>query len=397
MGRILKFIVFMLVLLGIGYGGFTFYQSKNSQPDRAQQAQQQGGQLMPVQVQIIKDEPVQIWKEFSARLEAVDFAEIRPQVSGVIKKVNFDDGAMVKKGDVLYVIDTRPYQATVNRMQAELSVALNEAELASKELERAKNLIEVDAISKRIFDERESQVNVAKSHVSSMRAQLEQARINLDYANVKAPISGKISRDEVKIGNLVQAGPNAPLLTSIVSDDGIYADFEIDEKTYLTEIRNTQSDSADIKIPVKLILSSSDLIVEGAVQSFDNRINVGSGTIRARAFFENTDNILLPGMFATIQMGSASPRQAIAVTDKAIGTDQDRRFVMVVDENNIVAVRPVTLGDSMGGKTIITSGLVDGDKVITDGIMRVRPGMPVDPKTAEEMAAMAQSSANAQQ
>jgi len=397
MGSIIKFIVFTAVLLGIGYGGFTFYQSKMSgQSQEGQGAQAQGGQPMPVQVQIVKKEPIQIWKEFSARLEAVDFAEIRPQVSGVIQKVNFEDGAQVKKGDILYVIDTRPYQAAVNRIQADLNVALNETELAQKELDRAQNLIEVDAISKRIFDERESKLDVAKSRVSSMRAQLEQAQINLDYANVKAPISGKVSRDEIKLGNLVQAGPNAPLLTSIVSDAGIFADFEIDETTYLSEVRHMRENGDDAAIPVQLILSNGDIAATGVVQSFDNQIDSRSGTIRARALFDNKDNILLPGMFSTIKMGSAQPHEVIVITDQAIGTDQNRRFVMVV-ENNTVTIRPITLGDSMDGKTIVTSCLNEGDKVITEGIMRVRPGMPVDPKTSEEMASMAQATETPQQ
>ncbi len=392
MGSIIKFIVFTAVLLGIGYGGFTFYKSKMSgQSQEGPGAQAQGGQPMPVKVQIVKKEPIQIWKEFSARLEAVDFAEIRPQVSGVIQKVNFEDGAQVKKGDILYVIDTRPYQAAVNRIQADLNVALNETELAQKELDRAQNLIEVDAISKRIFDERESKLDVAKSRVFSMRAQLEQAQINLDYANVKAPISGKVSRDEIKLGNLVQAGPNAPLLTSIVSDAGIFADFEIDETTYLSEVRHMIENGDNAAIPVQLILSNGDVAATGVVQSFDNQIDSRSGTIRARALFDNKDNILLPGMFSTIKMGSAQPREVIVITDQAIGTDQNRRFVMVV-ENNTVTIRPITLGDSMGGKTIVTSGLNEGDKVITEGIMRVRPGMPVEPKTSEEMAAMVQAS-----
>ena len=384
MGSVFKKIIVVMVFLGAVAGAGYYFQAKAKEQPQGGNAG--GQQAMPVTVTIIEEEPVQIWKDFSARLEPVDYAEIRPQVSGVIKEVKFEDGAIVHKGDVLYLIDPRPYQAVVNQAQADLNAAYNEADLAQKELDRAKNLVDVDAISKRIYDERANSLHVSQAKAASAKARLEQAKINLDYASVKAPITGQVSRAEVKVGNLVEAGPNAPLLTSIVSTEGIYADFEIDEQTYLNEVRGhalSEEDSA--KIPVKLKLSYGDNVYDGHIHSFDNRIDSTSGTIRARALFPNKDQSLLPGMYATIEMGSASPMKHILLTEKAIGTDQSRKFVFVVTDENKVAYRPVEIGDSTNGKRIILSGLKPGEKVITEGIIRIRPDMPVDPKTAEEM------------
>ncbi len=366
-----------LVILLIGTAVYFSAQAK----DEPEGGSVQQGQAMPVTVEVIKTEPVQIWKNFSARLEAVEFAELRPQVSGVITDIKFINGQTVEKGDVLFVIDTRSYQAEVDRARAELNSAYTEINLAKKELERAKNLVEADAISKRIYDERLNTLKVSQARASSSKAQLEQAKIDLDFANVKAPISGQVSRDEVTVGNLVEAGPNAPLLTTIVSTKGVYADFEVDERTYLREVRNISQEEA--KIPVRLKLNDDNQIFEGFVQSFDNRIDTTSGTIRARAFFPNENQILLPGMFANIEMGSASPVNAVLLTERAISTDQDRKFVYVVNEENKATYREVTLGDSVEGERIIISGLNDGDKVITEGIIRIRPDTPVQPNVKD--------------
>lgn len=341
----------------------------------------QAPQAMPVTVDIVKQEPVQIWKEFSARMAAVDFAEIRPQVGGNITEIRFEDGQQISKGDVLFVIDPRPFQATVNQVKAELKAAQNDAAHANKTLERAKGLIKTDAISQRLYDERENSYQVAKTAVAAAKARLVQAKINLDHAYVKAPISGRVSRAEITIGNLVTAGPNAPLLTSIVSSDGIYADFDVDEQSYLTHIRSAAKDkAAENRIPVKLTLSDGVEQYEGFIHSFDNRINTASGTIRARAYFANEDNSLLPGMFSKIQIGSAITQTHILVNEKAISTNQDRKFVYVVNEENQVAYREVSIGNSLAGKRIISAGLQEGESVITEGISRIRPGMLVEAK-----------------
>ncbi len=370
-----------VVVLGVAAFGFHAYHQK---VEASTPAAQQVPQAVPVTVDIVAKEPVQIWKQFSARMEAVDFAQLRPQVSGNITEIRFDDGQEVAKGDVLYVIDPRPFQAAVQQAKAELSAARNDAKHTSKELKRAEGLIQSAAISQRIFDERANEALIAKTSVEAAKARLIQAEINLDHAFVKAPISGRVSRAEITEGNLVAAGPNAPVLTSIVSSKGIYADFDVDEQTYLIHIRSFAKNKADENaIPVKLSLAQAGQDYEGFIHSFDNRIDTASGTIRARAYFANTDKALLPGMFGKIQLGSAVSQEHILVSEKAIGTNQDRKFVYLVDDKQQVAYREVTVGNSLSGKRIITSGLQAGDSVITEGIIRLRPNMLVAPKAKD--------------
>ena len=277
-----------------------------------------------------KTVPVQIWSEYSSRLEAVDFAEIRPQVSGTITEVLFEDGQAVEKGDVLFVIDPRPYEAAVAQAKAELSSARNQASFASKQLKRAQGLINSAAISERLLDQRKNDANVSYASVKVAEARLLQAEIDLDRASVKAPISGHVSRAEITRGNLVEAGGNAPVLTFIVSNNGIYAAFDVDEQTYLNHIRTVKDSNqakAD-KIPVRMTLGNGGQRFEGFVHSFDNRIDAASGTIRARAYFENKDGMLLPGMFGSVQIGSAKPQNHILISETAIGTNQDRKFCL---------------------------------------------------------------------
>lgn len=370
-----KKIIFSVALISIAMVAVAIWQASAEEPSPEQAGQ---NQAMPVSVEIIEPQPVKIWKDYSARLDAVNYAEIRPQVSGVVTEIKFQSGQIVEKGDVLYVIDPRPYKAEVERAQAELNAIYNDIALAKKEVERAENLIQMDALSKSVYDTRQNALKVAQASAGSAKAQLEQAKINLDFAYVKAPITGQVSRDEVKLGNLVEAGPNAPLLTSIVSSQGIFADFEIDEATYIHKLLGTQD--AETKIPVRITLNTADRVFEGYIESFDNRINPATGTIRARALFANEDGALLPGMFATVQMGSMSDENQILLTERAIGTDQDRRFVFVVNDENKVEYRPVQTGASMDGMRIILSGLAQGDRVINDGLIRIRPDMVVDPQ-----------------
>ncbi len=369
----------MLIALGITGAGFHAYH----QETEASTPTAQAPQAVPVTVDIVKTKPVQIWKEFSARMAAVDFAEIRPQVSGNITDIRFEDGQIVTKGDVLYVIDPRPYQAAVQQTKAELDAAQNDAKHTQKEFQRAKGLIKTKAISQRLYDERANAAIIAKTTVDAAKARLVQAQINLDRAFVKAPISGRVSRAEITTGNLVEAGPNAPVLTSIVSSNGIYADFDVDEQTYLTHIRSAaKNKETENTIPVKLSLGRGTYFYEGFIHSFDNRIDTASGTIRARAYFTNEDKALLPGMFGKLQLGSAISQEHILVSEKAIGTNQDRKFVYVVNDTNKVTYREVSVGNSLNGKRIITNGLQDGDSVITEGLIRMRPGMLVEPSAA---------------
>lgn len=347
---------------------------------------------MPVAAMVMEEKPVSIWKEFPGRLEAVDSVELRPQVSGIIKEIKFEDGQMVKSGDILFVIDPRPYEAEAAQARADYQAAKTQYDLAQKELKRAEDLIASGTIPKRTYDERLNTQLVSKSTIASAEARLKRAQLNIDYAHVRAPISGRVGRAEITKGNLVDAGPGAPVLTTIVSSEGIYADFEIDEQTYLGHVRGApQTQPDEKKIPVSLSLQSlPDAIYEGTIHSFDNRIDPKSGTVRARALFANTDGTLLPGMFAAIRLGSAESKTALTIPERTIGTDQDRKFVYVVGPENKVAYREVTLGDTINGERIVLKGLEKGELVITEGIMKIRPDMIVEPQVTDPNAAPVQ-------
>jgi multidrug efflux system membrane fusion protein len=350
----------------------------------------------PATVALMEEQNVQIWKDFTGRLQAVDYVEIRPQVSGKLQEIRFKDGQTVTKDDILFVIDPAPYQATVERAKADLQAAKNQHALAQKDLARAAGLVKSEAISKKIFDERQNNAYVTRSQVEAAQAQLKQAQIDLDYAYVKAPISGRISRAEITVGNLIQAS-SAPIMTSIVSDKGIYADFDVDEQTYLQSIYTVARDTeAQTKIPVEMVLkSSAEKTYKGVIQSFDNKIDPKTGTIRVRAYFDNEDQSLLPGMFVNVRLGNSVKQSSLLVSERAIGTDQDRKFVYVVGDGNKVAYREITPGTSINGQRVVLSGLKPGEKVITEGIMKVRPDMVVTPQfvSAEVKATAAEPAA----
>ncbi len=337
-----------------------------------------------VTVDVVEQQPLQIWKEYSGRLRAVDFVELRPEVSGSVQEIRFKDGQMVNAGDVLLVINPAPYQAAVAQAEAALQAAQNQADLAAKELVRAQGLIRTEAIALRTLDERRSTASITRSQVEVAKAQLQQAQIDLDRAYVKAPIDGRVSRAELTIGNLVQAGPNAPVLTTIASTDKIYADFEVDEQSYMQNVYSiARNRDEQLKIPVEMVLRNTQAEkFTGTIESFDNHINGTSGTIRARAIFDNSDGKLVPGMFVNVRLGSPTSNQGILITEKAIGTDQDRKFVYVVDQANTVTYREVALGASIDGQRVVTSGLAAGDQLITEGVSKLRPGLTVTTQVA---------------
>ncbi len=360
-------------------GVLTAYQSPNA--DAAVSSEGAAPPPQPVVVTTMEEKKIQIWKDFTGRLQAVDYVEIRPEVSGKIQEIRFEDGQTVNKGDILIVIDPAPYQAALDKAKADFQAAKNQYELAQKDLARAADLVKTEAISKKIYDERQSGALIAKSQMESARAQLSQAEIDIGYAYVKAPISGRVSRAEITVGNLIQVA-NPPVLTTIVSDEGIYADFDVDEQTYLQDIYSAAPDTeAQVKVPVEMVLKSGNAkTYKGIIRSFDNKIDPKSGTIRVRAFFDNKDQSLLPGMFVNVRLGSTGLKDALLVSEKAIGTDQDRKFVYVVGEGNKTIYREIKLGASINGQRVVLAGLKEGDKVITDGIIKIRPDMVVEPK-----------------
>ncbi|MDE1170077.1 MAG: efflux RND transporter periplasmic adaptor subunit [Verrucomicrobium sp.] len=335
----------------------------------------------PVVVQTMAEKNLRIWSQFSGRLHAVDYAEIRPEVSGRITEVRFEDGQSVKAGDILFVIDPGPYEAAASRAEARVATAQANLAFAKADQERAATLVHTEAISQREYDQADSARKSGSAELEAAEAELKNARIDLDHAYVKAPISGRVSRAELTVGNLVERGPAAPVLTSVASKDGIYADFEVDEQTYLDSIRAAARGNAqEQKIPVQLVLQGSGRVYDGFIQSFDNRLDTASGTIRARARFENEDGTLLPGMFVSVRLAGARELSAILVPERAVSSDQSHKFVYVVDASNKVVYREVVLGKKAGDRRVVEKGLQAGDRVIVDGIQRVRPGAAVAPQ-----------------
>jgi len=337
-------------------------------------------QVMPVEITTVHEKPIRLWKEFSGRLSAVDYVEVRPQASGLITEIKFIDGQRINKGDVLYVIDPRSLKAIVDQKKADYIAAQNNYDFAKKEHRRAIDLIKKKMVSQQVLDDRMNTKLVANSTVNRTKAELVEAEINLSYAYIKAPISGRVSRTELTEGNLVSSGANAPLLTSIVANKTIYADFEVDEQTYL---HYTASASTDMQSnPVELRLQNSNHVYKGTIHAFDNKIDPASGTIRARAIFDNPNGKLLSGMYARLKLGAVTKKNTIMISETAIGTDQNRKFVYIVNDNNMTSYRQVKLGDSINGFRIVHSGLMTGDKVIIRGLIRIQPDMLVVPTEA---------------
>jgi multidrug efflux system membrane fusion protein len=343
-------------------------------------------QPVAVSVKTLAEQEVRVWSEFSGRLHAVDAAEIRPEVGGRITEVLFADGQQVKAGDVLFVIDPRPYEAAVARAEANLASARTNAGFARVELDRAAGLMKSQAIAQRVYDERANASRVADAAVKAAQAGLEQAQLDLEHAHVKAPITGRASRAEITVGNLVQPGPGAPLLTTIVSDRSIYADFEVDEQTYVSAIRGEGvGRDAEHRIPVELTLQGdAGHVYRGTIDSFDNRIDQASGTIRARARFANADGALVPGMFVSVRLAEGTTQNQLLIPDRAIGFDQSKKFVYVVGPDNKVAYRQVELGKEVEAQRVALSGVRAGDRVIVDGVQHVRPELVVLAQEAAE-------------
>jgi len=338
-------------------------------------------QPTPVSIAEVIERKVQLYNEFSGRLDAVDQVEIRPRIGGAIESVNFQEGTYVKKGDVLFIIDQRPYIAAVGKAEAELASAQAQESLAKTDMDRAKKLIAGKAIPQKEFDQRSNNLKLADANLKTAEAGLTIAKLNLEYSLVKAPIAGRISRAEVTTGNLVDAGGNAPLLTTIVSSDPIYADFEIDEQTYLTYTK-VRSNGNSSKVPVMMGLTGeAGTPHKGEIISFDNQLERNSGTIRVRAVFDNKNGNLVPGLFVHMRLGSSAKAKVILVTDRAIGTDQSKKFVLVVGSDNKVERRDVKLGQEYEGLRVVEEGLKPGEKIIVSGLQRARPDSVVTPET----------------
>ncbi|HEY3596950.1 MAG TPA: efflux RND transporter periplasmic adaptor subunit, partial [Paraburkholderia sp.] len=285
--------------------------------------------------------------------------------------VHFKDGALVKKGDPLFTIDPRPYVAEVDRAAAQLAVAEAHAKYTSADAARADRLLPDNAIAKRDYDETQSAALEALASVKAARAALESAKVNLAYTEIAAPVSGRVSRALLTLGNVVSTGASAPVLTTLVSVSPIYAAFDVDERTYLDYL-NRNSGSA---VPVSLQLANENTFSrQGSIYFVDNHLDTGSGTIRVRARFDNADSSLVPGLYARVQVGGGKRHPAVLIDDAAIGTDQAKKFVLVVDNTNHVQYREITPGNLHEGLRVVLSGLKPGERIIVDGVEHARPG-----------------------
>lgn len=328
----------------------------------------------PVTAATVLERHVNETQEFSGRLEAVERVDIRARVGGFITAVNFKPGSLVKKGDVLFVIDARPFQAEANRAEAAAISARTRADLARLELARSERLLADKAIAQREVDEKASSLKELDANVRAAQASLEAARLNLGYTSVTAPISGRVSKAEITTGNLVDG---AAILTSVVSNKDIFASFDGDEDTYLRVARVAQKGTP---VVVKVGLANeTGFPHEGKLEFVDNRLDSATGSVRMRATFSNEDNTLVPGLFARVQLsGDPQAKTAAAViSERAVGTDQNRKFVYVVKADNTAEYRTVILGPVVDGLRVVREGLKPGEKIVVNGLQRVRPGAPV--------------------
>jgi multidrug efflux system membrane fusion protein len=346
--------------------------------------------LQAVTVAPVPQREIAEWDEFTGRLEAVDQVEIRPRVSGYIQRVAFTEGREVKKGEVLFEIDPRPYQAELARAEAELEGAKSAASLAASDVQRADKLVKAQAISREEYDSRTSAKAQGGASVKAAEAAVETARLNLNWTRVRSPISGRVSNALVTPGNLVQASP-ATLLTTVVSLDPMYVYFDSDEQTYLRyagQARSAGSNWREARLPVYLGLANeTGYPHQGRLDFVDNQVDPKTGTIRTRAVFSNKSRALTPGLFARVKLVGTHKTKALLVRDAAVGTDQDRKFVLVVGPGDTLAYRPVVPGRLVDGLRIIDSGVQPGERVVVNGLMRVRPGMKVAPTLSDMTAA----------
>lgn len=358
----------------------------------AEKSQQAAPAATPVTVAAVLERSVTEWDDFSGRVEAIERVEVRPRISGTIDAVHFQDGQLVKKGDRLFTIDPRPYKAELARAEAARAGAQARLTLAKTELERTRKLLEERAVAQRELDTRNNAYREAEADLKATDAAVQTARLNLQYTEITAPVAGRVSRAEITVGNLVTTGPTAPVLTTVVSVSPMYVSFEVDEPTYIRYAATGAVGNSGVnRIPVAMGLSSEEGYPrQGHVQAFDNRIDNGSGTIRVRAVFDNANGTLTPGMFARVRTGDANAKNALLIDDRAVGTDQDKKYVMVVGADNKATYRPVTLGPIVEGLRVVRTGLKKDERIVVNGLQRIRPNETVTPETVAMDARVAQ-------
>jgi len=326
----------------------------------------------PVTTAVVATQELNDWADFTGRLEAVENVAVRPRVGGYVESVQFTEGARVAQGDLLFQIDPRPFKAEVERLSAERDRAAAELTLARSYADRAERLLAQNATSREEYEQLAANASVAEAKLAAARAALEAARLNLSFTRVTAPIAGRVSRAVVTAGNLVDG---STLLTTVVSDSPVYAYFDVDEQTYLEHLHG---DAGRDVVYVGLI-NEQGYPHRARLDFVDNQIDPSHGTIRARAVLDNADGQFTPGLFARMKLISAKRFRAALIDDRAIGTDLGRKFVFVVDAQNVVSYRAIETGRSLEGLRVVRSGLEAGDVVIVNGLQRVRPGATVNP------------------
>jgi len=336
----------------------------------------------PVSVAPATQREVQEFDEFTARLEAPDTVEVRSRVAGTVEAVRFKEGQLVKMGEPLFSIDARAFKADVARVEAQIAAARTQADLARADLARSEKLVSVNAVSQQEIDQLRAALRSAEANQKAAEAALAQSRLNVEYANITAPVSGRTSRANVTPGNLVGVGD--PVLTTVVSSDKVYAYFDASEATYLKYMRaardGSRPSSRDTSNAVQMGLSNEQGFPHtGKMDFVDNRLNPATASIRGRAVFDNKGGLFTPGLFARIKLIGSGTYNAVVVPDRAISTDQTRKIVLIVGPNNIVQPRPVTPGALIDGMRVV-DGVKAGEMVIVDGLLRAFPGAPVTPQ-----------------
>ncbi len=335
------------------------------------------------------------WNEYTGRLEAAKTVELRPRVSGYVESVNFREGAIVKQGQLLFHIDARPFQAELDRVKAEEERSRSQLSRAKNDLARAQQLLSIHAISQEEYDSRSSAVQEAEAMVSAAIAAVTSAKLNLEFTEITAPITGRIGRAQVVEGNLVAGGAaNATLLSTLVSLDPVYAYFDADERAFVEYARASRASGE--KVTAFLGMAGEDGYPhEGKLDFIDNHVNPQTGTLRLRAVFRNASGDFTPGQFARLKLPGSSSYRALLVNERAIGTDQGTKFLLTVDDKNQVQFRPVKLGPTTDGLRVVREGLIAGERVIVNGLQRARPGMTVTPQVVSMLTLAAENTAGA--
>ncbi|WP_350432029.1 efflux RND transporter periplasmic adaptor subunit [Shewanella sp. H8] len=339
-----------------------------------------------VSVATVINERITEWDQFTGRLQAPEKVILVPRVSGYIESVNFKEGALVNKGDVLFTIDSKVFAAEAERLEAELTSAMSANQLARNDFERANKLFNQQAVSEELIDTRRSNMHQTAAAVASVKAALTSAKLNLEYTQVTAPITGRVSFANETAGNYVTAGQTQ--LTKLVSIENMHAYFDIDEQTYLKyamlsgETKRQDPRSGNNTVLMALA-NETEFTYQGVIDFVDNTVNQQTGTIRVRATFSNPDNLLIPGLFARVSIAGSASYQGILIDDKAIFTDLNNKYVLIVNAQNTLEYRGVTLGEKIQGLRIITAGLQPNETIVVNSLQKVRPSVTISPKLIE--------------